>query len=231
MTWVPPSSGGYGRQPDESASGPGYGSPGYGAGGYGPPGYGGPRPGDPVPTSYPAAPVKEREARAERALRALAPPPSPPPGMGAVPAFAPPVPRPNRTVLIVSLVLGATLLLCCGGGVFGVGGLFYYGYNTLQGDAVTVVESYLGDLQAGRYEQAYGRLCAESRAERSVTRFTEDEQSAGRVATFRVSDEIQVDQDNNWVLTAQVARQGNTLQPELFPVTFDDAGTAQICPQ
>jgi hypothetical protein len=151
--------------------------------------------------------------------------------MGAVPAFAPPVPRPNRTVLIVSLVVGVTLLVCCGGGVFGVGGLFYYTYNTAQDRAQTEVETYLGDLQAGRFPQAYARLCDEARAERSVNEFTEDEQAAGQVVSYQVSDRVQVDQDSNWVLTAQVTRQGTTVGPELFPVIFESGNTAEICPQ
>ncbi|SHN25486.1 hypothetical protein [Cryptosporangium aurantiacum] len=188
----------------------------------------------PVGTGMPGGPpvaVSEREIRAERALRALPPPPSPPPGMGAVPAFAPPVPRANRTVLIVSLVLGATLLLCCGGGVFGVGGLFYYSYNTLQDDAVATVEGYLGDLQAGRYPQAYDRLCVEAKAQRSLDAFTGEQESAGQVTSYQVGSDIEVDQESNWLVTAQVVRQGGASGSETFPIVFNDANAAQICPR
>ncbi|TQS40787.1 hypothetical protein [Cryptosporangium phraense] len=201
MTWVPPSSGGYSQQP------------------YVPPAY------------QPPPPVRsEREQKRERALRALPPPPTPPPGMGARPAFAPPVPRPTRTVLIVSLGLGATLLICCGGSVFGVGGLFYYGYNTLQKDAVATVDGYLGDLRDGRYQQAYARLCLSERQQRSLDDFTRDERATGQVTTYTVGDDIEVDQNSNWVITAQVAREGSSAGPERFPVNFDDANAARICP-
>ncbi|MFI5954824.1 hypothetical protein [Cryptosporangium sp. NPDC051539] len=216
MTWVPPSSGGYGQQP----SGPAYGSSG--------PAYGMPPAGPPV--GPPPVALSEREQKRERALRALPPPPPPPPGMGARPAFAPPAPRPTRTVLIVSLVLGATLLLCCGGSVFGVGGLFWYGYNTLQSDAVAAVDGYLGDLRDGRYQQAYGRLCLSERQQRTLDDFTRDEQATGQVTSFQVGDDIQVDQDSDWVITAQVARRGGAPGPESFPVNFDDANAARICP-
>ena len=209
MTWVPPSSGDY-------------------SGGYRPA-----PPGGPPYSAPPGPPVKvsEGEARKERALRALPPPPRPPAGMGAVPAFAPPVPRPNRTVLIVSLVLGATLLLCCGGGVFGVGGLLYYSYNSQQDRATAEVQSYLGDLQAGRYPQAYGRLCAEARVDRSADAFAQDEQTAGQVVGYQISDRIRVDQDRNWVVTAQVSRQGGAPRAELFPVVFETGSTASVCPR
>ncbi|GAA3387861.1 hypothetical protein [Cryptosporangium minutisporangium] len=150
--------------------------------------------------------------------------------MGAVPAFAPPVPRPNRTVLIVSLVLGATLLLCCGGGVTGIGGLVWYGYDTLQKDAVGTVEAYLGDLQAGRYPQAYSRLCAEEKVERTLTEFTGEEETA-RVTEYQVGSDIEVDAENNWLVTARVARQGNSSRQETFPVLFDDTNAAVICPR
>ena len=209
MTWVPPSRGGYG--PPE---------------GYHPP------PGVPVNAGGPPpARVSERQARAERALRALPPPPRPPAGMGAVPAFAPPVPRRNRTVLIVSLVLGATLLLCCGGGVSGVGGLVYFTYSRQQDDAMTSVETYLGDLRAGRYEQAYGRLCYQARSVRSADEFAARQRAAGQVTGFRIDEEIQVGQDSDWLLTAQVTRAGNAPRTETFPVTFDDdTNTATVCP-
>ncbi|EXG80453.1 hypothetical protein [Cryptosporangium arvum] len=214
--------------------GPGYGSPAQGGPGYGPAGHGGAAPRSPAPGGPPhgvgTKAVSEREARRQRALRALPPPPSAPAGMGAVPAFAPPMPRPNRTVLIVSLVLGATLLLCCGGGVGGVGGLLYYTYENQRDDAVTAVQSYLGDLQNARYDQAYGRLCAEARSERSLGEFTEAEQVAGQVGSFAVSDQPQTDQDGNWVVAAQVTRQGNSVRSELFPVTFESGSTVSVCP-
>lgn len=212
MTWVPPSSGGYGQPP-----------PGYGA--QPPPGYGAPPPYGP-----PQVPLSERAQRAEHALRALPPPPSPPPGMGARPAFAPPVPRANRTVLIVTLVLSATLLLCCGGGVFGVGGLFYYSYTTLQDDAVAAVGGYLGDLRERRVEQAYARLCVEAQQRRSLDEFTRDEQATGQVTAYQVGDDIEVDQNSNWLIRAQVARQGRQSGLETFPVSFDDTNTVRICP-
>ncbi|MFG1921609.1 hypothetical protein [Cryptosporangium sp. NPDC048952] len=226
MTWVPPSSGGSSRKPtgEQPYDPPVPSSPGYGVPGYGVPGYGG------APQGVPQKAVKERELRRERALRALPPPPTAPPGMGAKPAFAPPVPRPNRTVLIVSLVLGVTLLLCCGGGVGGFGGLLYYSYNQQRDSAVDAVRSYLGDLQGGRYQQAYGRLCLETRSDRSLDEFADAEEVAGQIATFQVSDQLRADPDGNWVVTAVVARQGASSRSEYFPVVFESGGTATVCP-
>lgn len=226
-----------------SAGTPSYGVPGSGSPGAFGSGYGG-RPGAVSGPGGPAQGVgpggggqgkpptkrSEREARAERALRALPPPPNPPAGMGAVAVFTPPVPRPNRTVLIVSLVLGATLLLCCGGGVFGIGGLAYVSYTNEKERAQDVVQSYLGDLQGGRFPQAYDRLCTEARAERSVDEFAADERTAGQVAGFSVSDKVQTDEGGNWVLSARVSRQGNAARTELFPIVFEGDSGAQVCP-
>ncbi|WP_344653140.1 hypothetical protein [Cryptosporangium japonicum] len=150
--------------------------------------------------------------------------------MGAKPAFAPPVPRRSHTVLIVSLVVGAVLLVCGGGGVTVVGGLFYVTYDNAQNSAVDAVETYLGDLRDGRYQQAYGRLCLEARSDRSLDEFTQAEQTAGQVVSYTIEDRVGNDQDGNWVLTAQVSRQGNPPRSELFPVTFATGNTAQVCP-
>jgi hypothetical protein len=264
MSWVPPSGGGYGEQPQGEPGGhaapgsgvpgqghPGYGSPsypspghpspghpapGYGTPNYPAPGYGAPPPGGPgygvpgpgAPGGPPAA-MSERERRADRALRALPPPPHPPPGMGAVPAFAPPVPRPNRTALIVSLVLGATLLLCCGGGVTGIGGLFYYFTDVVKKDAVAAVDGYLSDLSSGEFQSAYSRLCVDARTARSIDRFTAEEQRA-QVLRYRVKPEIR-SQDGALVVTADVTRGSGVTRSESFPVIYDDANSARVCPR
>lgn len=219
MSWEPPSSGGYGPPPSSVPPDPraptpsdtsGQSAPYGGFAPYG--GYGG------------------REGKALRALRALPPPPSPPPGMGAAPAFAPPVPRRDRTVLIVSLVLGVTLLVCCGGGVTGVGGFFYYAYRTVQNDAVDAVDGYLGELRSGQYAAAYNRLCTEARVGRSVDRFTTEAQRAGQILSYRVGSTMEVTDDGGWAVVADVTRQGKAARPETYPVVFNDANVATVCP-
>ena len=176
-------------------------------------------------------PPSGREEREARALRALPPPPKPPPGMGAIPAFAPPVPRRDHTVLIVSLVLGVSLLLCCGLGTTGFVGVVYSAYRSMQSDAVQTVDNYLGDLRNGQYTSAYGRLCSEVTAGRSVADFTRAEQEAGQVTAYQVGSEIKAGKDGDWVVTAEVARAGQTEHTEDFPVVFGKSNTPLVCPR
>lgn len=178
----------------------------------------------------PPAPPSSREERAAKALRALPPPPGPPPGMGAIPAFTPPVPRRDHTVLIVTLALGVTLLLCCGLGTAGFGGLVYSAYRTMQSDAVHTVDTYLGDLHNGQYTAAYGRLCSDAKAGRSIDDFAQAEQEAGQVTEYRVGSDIKVGNDGDWLVTAEVLRAGHTERAEEFPVVFDNSNTPLVCP-
>lgn len=178
----------------------------------------------------PPAPPRSREERAARALRALPPPPGPPPGMGAIRAFAPPVPRRDHTVLIVTLALGVSLLLCCGLGTTGFGGLVYSAYRSMQNDAVHTVDTYLSDLRNGQYSAAYGRLCADAKAGRSIDDFARAELDAGQVREYRVDSDIKVGNDGDWMVTAEVQRAGHTERTEDFPVVFDTSNTPLVCP-
>jgi hypothetical protein len=163
-------------------------------------------------------------------LLALPPPPGPPPGMGAIPSFAPPVPKRDHTVLIVSLVLGVCLLLCCGVGTTGFIGVVYGAYRTMQSDAVSTVDTYLSELRNGQYTEAYNRLCSRARVNQSITEFAQSEQQAGQITSYRVGTDIKVGQDGEWIVTAEIARTDGTQQVQNFPVVFDDSNTAQVCP-
>jgi hypothetical protein len=213
---------GFGQQPPTGSQPP------YGGG---PPPPGGFQPPPVNPPGRGVKPPSGREEREARALRALPPPPNPPPGMGAIPAFAPPVPRRDHTVLIVTLALGVTLLLCCGLGTTGVVGVVYSAYRSMQSDAVQTVDGYLGDLRNGQYTSAYGRLCSEVKAGRSVSDFTSAEQQAGQVTTYRVGSEIKAGEDGDWVVTAEVVRAGQAEHTEDFPVVFDKSNKPLVCPR
>jgi hypothetical protein len=159
----------------------------------------------------------------------LPPPPLPPPGMGAIRIFAPPVPRRNHTVLIVVSVLGAFLLVVCAGGAL-LSGVVYSAYRGMQHDAIDNVDGYLGDLRGGRFTAAYDRLCPEVANQRSVTEFARSQQAEGAVVRYTIDREIKVDDDGDWVVTASVTRAELPARIEYFRIEFDHANTPRVCP-
>ena len=87
--------------------------------------------------------------------------PAPPPGPGAAPPFAaPPTDRNKRGLWIGLIVGGLVLVLCCVGGVFGIG-LFYVGtIERAKTQATAAVEAYLDAVLAEDYELAHQQLCS-----------------------------------------------------------------------
>ncbi|MFF5231922.1 hypothetical protein [Dactylosporangium sp. NPDC000521] len=95
--------------------------------------------------------------------------PAPPPGPGVVTPFAaPPRDRDLRGLWIGLGVGGLVLVLCCVGGVLG-GGLLLSGLEGVaRSQLASVVDEYLGAVQATKYETARGHLCPELQRSHSV---------------------------------------------------------------
>jgi len=101
------------------------------------------------------------------------------------PFAAPPSER-DRKRLWIGLGLGAVLLvLCCGGGAFGIGALVVNRTNALRTEAVSVVGQYLSDLRAQNYPAAFGLLCTPLRDRLGQARFT-SQQRQSRVTDFTI---------------------------------------------
>jgi hypothetical protein len=149
--------------------------------------------------------------------------------MGAIRTFAPPVPRRDHTLLIVTSVLGAFLLLFCLGGSV-LAGFVYHAYRGMQSQAADNVDGYLGDLRGGRFQAAYARLCPEVADQRSVTEFARREQSVGEVVQYTVDREVKVDESGHWVVTASVTRAQLPARVEYFRIEFGDANKPLVCP-
>ncbi len=83
-----------------------------------------------------------------------------PQGPGVVPPFAsPPTDRDSKR-LWISLGIGALLLmLCCAGGIVGVGVLYAGGVKQAEAQARQTVGDYLGALRDGKYATAYRMRC------------------------------------------------------------------------
>jgi len=104
----------------------------------------------------------------------MAPPPGaveppPPPGPGVTPPFAAPPADRDRRRLWIGLGAGAAvLLLCCVGGLVGLGVVIVSAVKQGEREATTVVTTYLDAMRAGEPETAYDQLCRDFAATTSV---------------------------------------------------------------
>lgn len=95
--------------------------------------------------------------------------PAPPPGPGVAPPFAaPPTDRSRRGLWIGLGVGGLVLLLCCAGGLVGIGVLLVGATEQAKRQATEVVKVYLTALREGDYRTAHAQYCA--RLARGVSR-------------------------------------------------------------
>jgi hypothetical protein len=88
-------------------------------------------------------------------------------------------------------------VLVCGVclGVFAaVGGFAYIGYRVDRGDAVAALESYLDEIKASNYSDAYDRLCDGAKEGMSVEEYAQRFHPP-RLVGYRVGEVSMVDQD------------------------------------
>ena len=98
---------------------------------------------------------------------------APPRGPGVVPPFPAPPTEGRRRRLGWILGIGAVVLvLACGGGVAAMVGLTSVMGRAVNEQARVVVGDYLEALKGQRWAEAYGSLCAETKAQVSQAEFT-----------------------------------------------------------
>jgi hypothetical protein len=150
--------------------------------------------------------------------------PPPPPGPGVAPPFAaPPTDRDPKTVWIRVGVSALLLLLCCVGGIGGLGVVLAGTSKQLEAQARTVVGEYLGDLRDDDYSSAYDLLCQSTTDSLTKEAFTVRERR--RQVTDYTVDSVQ--SDSQLVVTATViTEQGSN---ERKYVVSLDGGQLQIC--
>lgn len=118
---------------------------------------------------------------------AIAMAPEPPPGPGVRPPFAAPPSDRDHKRLWIGLGVGAlALVVCCVGGLFGLGVLAVTGGNQLTSQARQVVTDYLGALRGGSYATAYDLLCEPLRQQETEADFALRMARADRVVDFSV---------------------------------------------
>jgi hypothetical protein len=93
---------------------------------------------------------------------------------------APPVEGRSARLWLGLGAAGLATILCCGGGLAAGIGLIVTGMEAVNERARAAVGSYLDDVRAGRYDDAYEALCPELRQRESAREFAdrlEDEPS------------------------------------------------------
>ena len=100
--------------------------------------------------------------------------PAPPRGPGVTPPFpAPPVEGRSARLWLGLGAAGLATVLCCGGGLVAGIGLIVTGMQAINERAQVAVGSYLDDVRAGRYDDAYEALCPEMRRRESAREFAD----------------------------------------------------------
>jgi hypothetical protein len=119
--------------------------------------------------------------------------PVPPPGPGVTPPFtAPPTDR-SRRGLWIGLGAGAlALVLCCVGGVFGLGLLVASTSKQVETDATEVVRGYLDALESRDYDKAYSYLCPALTKRLSANEFAEQQRARPRPVAYQLRKPQQV---------------------------------------
>jgi len=115
--------------------------------------------------------------------------PAPPPGPGVQPPFvAPPTDGRRQRRWIAFGIAAGLALVCCVGGLIGLGGLAVLGTQVILNDAKNVVTEYLTAIQDGEYDRAYELVCARQRAETTAEEFAESFAGEKEIESFEVGE-------------------------------------------
>jgi len=166
-------------------------------------------------------------APAPRELPGQVPPPPPGPGVQA-PFAAPPTER-DRKRLWIGLGIGAALLvLCCGGGAFGIGAFIVNRTDALRSEGASVVRQYLDGLRDGNYRRSYDLLCGDLRAAMSYGEYSSTQERQPRVVSYTL-DPPQLTSDGV-VVDVDVTTTGGTADHRRYDLVEDaEAAALRIC--
>jgi hypothetical protein len=143
---------------------------------------------DPAPSPAPAPAVSSPTGAGAPVADGVAP--GPPPGPGVQPPFvAPPTDGVRRRRWIAIGLAGAAALLCCVGGLGGLGGLVVFGSRMVLDQARIAVTDYLTAVQEEEYGRAYGLLCEAEQASQDRDEFISAQQRRG-ITSFTVFDAV-----------------------------------------
>jgi hypothetical protein len=157
------------------------------------------------------------------------PVPPPPPGPGVQAPFAAPPTERDRKRLWIGLGVGAALLvLCCGGGAFGIGALVVSRTDSLRQGATSVVRQYLDGLRDGNYRRSYDLLCADVRATTTFNAFMARQERLPRVVSYGLADPQLT--GTEVIVHAEVTTTGGTTDHRVFVLVEEaEPGALRIC--
>jgi hypothetical protein len=145
-----------------------------------------------------------------------------PRGPGVTPPFTvPPTDRDSRSVWIGLGVTALVLVLCCVGGLVGVGVLFAGGVREAKTQARQTVEEYLGALRRSDYRGAYHLLCESRTQDESLATFTRRSQQ-DPVTGFTTGAVTDANSELVVAATVQYTRQGSQPREYLVQAAFGE---------
>jgi hypothetical protein len=122
---------------------------------------------------------------------------------------------------------GAVLLLCCAGGVAGLGVLAVATGKATTTEARTTVRDFLDGLARRDYRHAYDQVCASRREDQTLAEFTAQERALPAVEGFTVAQPVA--EGSELRVPAQVRTVEGTTTEEYLVITDRQAGALKVC--
>lgn len=156
------------------------------------------------------------------------PAPPPPPGPGVQPPFvAPPSDGTSRRRWTALGLSSAAVLVACVLGMAGLGGVFYFAYQSLREQAQATVVDYLTALRDREYGQAYDLLCDSFQASTSREAFERSNRDGPAISSFDVGEATVAEE----IVVPATIRYSNSTERTVRYVMFQDTATGglEVC--
>jgi hypothetical protein len=161
-------------------------------------------------------------------MNATLPVPDPPPGPGVrVPFASPPTDRDRKRLWISLGVGGAALVLCCGGGLVGLGALVVASERAVPAEARTVVQNFLDGLASRNFKKAYAQVCTSRQRQQTLAEFTAEELDHPRIESFMLEQPILL--GSRITVTAEVQEVSGGAAETYTLISDRQAGELRVC--
>jgi hypothetical protein len=143
------------------------------------------------------------------------------------PFAAPPTDRDRKRMWISLGIGGALALLCCVGGILGIGGLVVAEQRAIPAEARTVVRTYLDGLRDNDYRKAYNVLCSQLKQRESYNDFADRQQTESQVRTYTINNPQSV--GSRVIVPTIVQRVDGTSSTQFTLISDQQSGALRIC--
>jgi len=124
-------------------------------------------------------------------------------------------------------VAGLATVLCCGGGVAALVGLGVTGQQAINERARAAVGSYLDDVRAGRYDDAYRDLCPALKRRETADQFADRVADEPSISAYDMAERVDV---TELVLPVDVRYAGGDADTLRFKLEQDsETGEFEVC--